>query len=161
LLSDGYEVVGIYHDGEAVMNNLNSIKDAIFILDIQLSTDVSGIRIATELNKRDIPFIFITANTEEKTFNEAIVTNPVAYISKPFKRTDVIAGIALASHKLSLKSSIKPKKEKFVTDATGMLGFNFDTGFVEIFLENLVLCYEEVRAETTSLFVTPLSVQWN
>src|SRR5690554_3758706 len=89
LNKNGYDVVAMYHDGESVLKDLQFLKDTIFLLDIQLTKGVSGVNLAIELNKRNIPFIFITANTEEGTFKEAIVTKPVAYISKPFKELDI------------------------------------------------------------------------
>lgn len=136
LQNNGYDVIAMYHDGETVLENLPSIKDVIFLLDIQLSSDIDGVNIAIELNKRNIPFIFITANTENGTFNEAIVTKPVAYISKPFKELDVIAGITLAIQKLNAKILIESGKERFMIDPEDVLYFKSDNVYVEVFLEN-------------------------
>lgn len=136
LQKNNYEVIAMYHDGESVMENLASLKDVIFLLDIRLSTEIDGVNIALELNKRNIPFIFITANTEEGTFKEAIITNPVAYISKPFKEMDVVAGVTLASQKLDMKISIESGKEKFLIDPKDVLYFKSDNVYVEVFLEN-------------------------
>jgi DNA-binding LytR/AlgR family response regulator len=135
LQSNGYDVVAMYHDGEKVLEDLSSLKDTIFLLDIQLTTAVSGVNLAVELNNKNIPFIFITANTEEGTFKEAIVTNPVAYISKPFKELDVIAGLTLASQRLNGKIKIDSGKETFVIDPEDVLYFKSDNVYVEVFLE--------------------------
>lgn len=130
------EVIAMYHEGESLMKNLASVKDVIFLLDIQLVSELDGLNIALELNKRGIPFIFITANTEEGTFKEAIKTNPVAYISKPFKEMDVTAAIALAFQRLDTKISIDSGKEKFMLDPKDVLYFKSDNVYVEVFLEN-------------------------
>ena len=135
LVKNGYDVIAMYHDGASVLSDLNSLVDVIFLLDIQLSTEVDGVNIALELKKRSIPFIFITANTEEETFNKAIVTNPVAYISKPFKEIDVIAGVTLAVQRLDVKISIESGKEKFLIDPKDVLYFKSDNVYVEVFLE--------------------------
>lgn len=116
LQNNGYDDIAMFHEGEAVISELDLLKDVIFLLDIQLATNMDGVNIAQELNKRNIPFLFITANNESGTFNKAIVTNPVAYISKPFKDFDVIAGVTLASQKLESKILIESGKEKFFLD---------------------------------------------
>lgn len=136
LLKNGCEVVGMYHDGETVLKELSLLEETIFLLDIQLTSEISGINLAVELEKRGIPFIFITANTEEGTFNSAIITKPVAYISKPFKELDVIAGVRLASQKLNNKIAIESGSEKFLIDAEDVLYFKSDNVYVELFVEN-------------------------
>jgi DNA-binding LytR/AlgR family response regulator len=136
LQKNGYDVIAMYHDGETMMKNIDSLKDLIFLLDIQLAGKVDGINIAWELNKRGIPFVFITANTEDGTFKKAITTNPVAYISKPFKEMDVIAGITLAYQRLDVKISIDSGKEKFILDPKDVLYFKSDNVYVEVFLED-------------------------
>ncbi|WP_165851415.1 LytR/AlgR family response regulator transcription factor [Brumimicrobium aurantiacum] len=136
LVKNDFEVVAMYHDAESVLSNLNSLKDVIFILDIQLSSELDGVGIAKELNKRSIPFVFITANTESNTFNEAITTNPVSYISKPFKEFDVIAGISLAFNKLNNKILIDSGSERFYLDPEEVYYFKSDNVYVEVYLKN-------------------------
>lgn len=136
LQNNDYEVIAMYHDGETVLQNIPSLKDVIFLLDIQLAKSTDGVNIALELKKRSIPFIFITANTEGETFNRAIVTNPVAYISKPFKEIDVVAAITLASQRLDMKISVDSGKEKFMIDPKEVLYFKSDNVYIEVFLED-------------------------
>lgn len=136
LQNNGYDVIEMFHEGESVLSSLDSLKDVIYLLDIQLSTSLDGINIALELKKRNIPFIFITANTESGTFDKAIVTNPIAYISKPFKEIDVLAGITLASQRLDMKISIESGKEKFMIDPNEVLYFKSDNVYVEVFLKS-------------------------
>ncbi|WP_159038556.1 LytR/AlgR family response regulator transcription factor [Brumimicrobium mesophilum] len=136
LEKNGYDVVSIFHEGESVLANINSLKDVIFLLDIQLSTNIDGVNIALELKKRSIPFIFITANTESDTFDKAIVTNPTAYVSKPFKEIDVVAAVLLASQKLDVKIAIESGKEKIMIDPNDVLYFKSDNVYVEVYLKN-------------------------
>lgn len=135
LENNGYTVIAMYHDANSVLQDLGILKDTVFLLDIQLSEDLDGISIALELNKQGIPFVFITANTEDITFNKAIVTNPVSYISKPFKEMDVIAGFTLASKKLNNKFSIESGKEIFKIDPEEVLYFKSDNVYVHVFLD--------------------------
>ena len=136
LVTNGYTVVGKYHDGETLMENLPFIHTAIFLLDIQLSSSVTGVDIATELNKRNLPFLYITANAGDNTFDSAISTSPIAFISKPFKEIDVLAGVAIASQRLNVKISIDSGKEKTLINPDEVLYIKSDGVYIELFLEN-------------------------
>lgn len=136
LQKNGYTVIGLFHDGESVLEELGMLNESIFLLDIQLSSSINGVNLAMELNNRNIPFIFITANIEDGTFKNAIKMNPVAYISKPFKEMDVIAGITLASQKLKTRITIDAGKEMFMVNPEDILYLKSDNVYVEIFLQN-------------------------
>ena len=97
-------VVGIAQTLQKASNLLLLNPDFVF-LDIQLKNNENGIDFGNILNQHSIPFIYITANTEVETLKEAIKTNPVSYISKPFKNNDVIAALEL----VRLKHRLKPK----------------------------------------------------
>src|SRR5690606_4603390 len=98
-------VIGISQTIEKASNLLQHHSPDFVFLDIQLKNNESGIDFGNILNQQGIPFIYITANTEVETLKEAIKTNPVSYISKPFKNNDVIAALEL----VRLNHSLKPK----------------------------------------------------
>jgi len=67
------------------------------LIDITLNNSKSGIDIAQQINKKyNIPFIYLTASTDEATLTKVIHTTPNAYISKPVQETNVITAIKLA-----------------------------------------------------------------
>jgi DNA-binding LytR/AlgR family response regulator len=45
--------------------------------------------------------IYVTAQTEERTIQKAIETTPETYLTKPIKKTDLLAAVKLASFKKS------------------------------------------------------------
>lgn len=68
----------------------------IVLLDINLEDEVNGIEIAEYINEHHkIPFIYLTSYSDSDTFNKA-KTNPMAYITKPFKKSDIYTNIELA-----------------------------------------------------------------
>lgn len=136
LQKNGYTVIAVFHDGATVIKKIPFIEDVIYLLDIQLSDDTDGISIASVLEKRNIPFVFLTANTDKKTFDEAIFKNPVSYISKPFKEMDVIAGVTLAAHKMEGRIKIESGKELIMLESNEVLFFKSDNVYVEIVLTN-------------------------
>lgn len=136
LRNNGYEVIAQYHSGEDVLKDLPSLKDVVFLLDIQLSTDIDGVNIAFELKKLKIPFVFITANSEGSKFDNALTTNPVSYISKPFKEMDVLAGVTLAMQRLDKKIKIQSGKEQLILSVDEILYFKADHVYVDVYLSN-------------------------
>ena len=77
----GYEVTGILPRGEEVLNHLKENKPDIVLLDIQLKGKMDGIETAALVEQHfQIPVIFLTANTDDATFNRAKTTRPAAFI---------------------------------------------------------------------------------
>jgi DNA-binding LytR/AlgR family response regulator len=61
---------------------------------------MDGIDVANEIKDTDkIPVIFLTANTDKKTFEKAKISEPYGYIIKPFKEMDLFTAIEIATQK--------------------------------------------------------------
>jgi DNA-binding LytR/AlgR family response regulator len=96
LTSLGYEVTGILPRGEEAILNMAENKPDIVLLDINLKGKIDGIETAVQMQQRhNIPIIYLTANSDEATFNRAKHTKPAAFISKPFKQLDLQRAIEL------------------------------------------------------------------
>jgi DNA-binding LytR/AlgR family response regulator len=92
----GYEVTGILPRGEEAILHVEENKPDIVLLDINLKGKMDGIETATQIQQRNnIPIIYLTANSDEATFNRAKHTKPAAFISKPFKQLDLQRAIEL------------------------------------------------------------------
>lgn len=84
---------------EAIHTLDNEIVD-IVILDIQLVGRESGIDIGALLNdKYNLPFIFLTSNSDQFTVSSAIKVNPYAFVIKPFTKEELFSSIELALNK--------------------------------------------------------------
>jgi len=67
------------------------------LVDINLNQKNEGIEFGHFLKKQgEIPHIFLTANTDAKTFQAAKETTPMGFIVKPFQRTDLYTNIEIA-----------------------------------------------------------------
>src|SRR5690606_16173282 len=124
LTANDCSVIGIAQTLEKASNLLHLTPDFVF-LDIQLKNNENGIDFGNTLNQQGIPFIYITANTEVETLNEAVKTNPISYISKPFKSNDVIAALEL----IRLKHQMKPK-----------ITLKLANKNVNVFLDDILFC---------------------
>ncbi len=92
----GYEVTGILARGEEAIIHVQENKPDIILLDINLKGNLDGIATAGKIQQlAAIPIIYLTANSDEATFNKAKATKPAAFISKPFKQLDLQRAIEL------------------------------------------------------------------
>lgn len=80
-----------------------SIKTQSFdliLLDVNLSSEKDGIDLAHEINKsKPTPFIFITSYYNQSTVERAKITNPLAYLLKPFNQFDIRINVEMALYK--------------------------------------------------------------
>ena len=98
----GYEVTAIIPRGEEAVMHVEENQPDIVLLDINLKGNIDGIETATLIHKiADIPVIYLTANTDDGTFNRAKSTRPYAFISKPFKQLDLQRAIELTISRMA------------------------------------------------------------
>ena len=102
----GYEVTGILPRGEEAILHVQQNKPDIILLDINLKGNLDGIATALKIQQvAEIPIIYLTANSDEATFNRAKATKPAAFISKPFKQLDLQRAIELTISRMAEKDT--------------------------------------------------------
>ena len=112
----GYEVTGIVPRGEEAVMHAEQNPPDIVLLDINLKGTIDGIETAKQMQRfGEIPIIYLTANTDEGTFNRAKSTRPFAFISKPFKQLDLQRAIELAISRMAENQTGKMEKTEGIT----------------------------------------------
>jgi len=108
----GYTVIGIEKSGEgAILNAQNSSPD-IIIMDIMLKGEINGIEAAEKIRKEfNIPIIFLTAYADENTLSKAKISEPYAYVIKPFKEIDLHTSIEMALYKHSKELEVLKERD--------------------------------------------------
>lgn len=108
LIKRGHQSLGISCSFNECIELLNKTNPDIVLLDINLEDKKGGFDIAKRINEKyNIPFIFITAYSDDFTFAEALQTNPSGFINKPFTDKDLYQQIEIAinRHKLAPETS--------------------------------------------------------
>lgn len=96
----GYSVVGTASSGEDAIIKADLFYPDLVLMDVMLRGEVDGIEAAEKIREKfDIPVIFLTAYTDDKTLERAKMAEPYGYISKPFKEQDLKSNIEMALHK--------------------------------------------------------------
>jgi len=98
LTAAGYESIGIAVSVNAAMEQMAKSSPDLVLLDIQLQGTLNGIDLARLLRNENKAFIYLSANSNDKTFNAAKNTSPYGFLVKPFRERDVLAMIEIACH---------------------------------------------------------------
>jgi len=101
----GYKVCGIAPSVVKALELIATKEPDWILLDIFLQGDKTGIDLAGELTEKGIPFIYISANTNQGILEAAKATLPYGFLVKPFREKDlmVMLDIARYRHEQNLK----------------------------------------------------------
>lgn len=93
----GYEIVDnviVYEQAEEVLKN-NEVD--LVLIDIILASDKTGIDLGQHIREKyNIPFIFVTSNSDRATVENAKSVKPNGYLVKPFEQQDLYTSIEIA-----------------------------------------------------------------
>ena len=95
----GHSLHGIAKSVDQAIGLLKKSNPNVVLVDIVLKGDLSGIDLAHMLNKRNIPFIFLSANSNATTFEEAIETKPYGFLVKPFREKELLLALNIAVYR--------------------------------------------------------------
>jgi len=101
----GYNICGIAPSVAKAMALIKTKNPDWVLLDIFLQGDKTGIDLAGYLMEVKIPFIYISANTNQGILEAAKATQPYGFLVKPFREKDllIMLDIARYRHDQSLK----------------------------------------------------------
>src|SRR6201991_3674553 len=102
----GYTVSGIARSYHSAIENINANPPGLVLLDIFLKGELTGIDVASELNKRDIPFVYLSANCNTGVLEMAKVTQPSGFIVKPFREKDLLVTLDIARYRHETKQQL-------------------------------------------------------
>lgn len=130
----GYEVSAIATNYKDAIQSVKRNKPDLILMDINLNSYKDGIETVQEIKMtQDIPVIYLTADSDSKTIERAVQTDPVGYLQKPFKREDLNSTIALGLYKNKVdKNNIVVDNR--LTDIGG--GYYYDVEYELLYYKN-------------------------
>ena len=160
----GYEVTGIESRGEDAVNHAIENRPDIILMDIQLKGNINGIEAAKQIQEKlDIPLIYLTANSDESSFQKAKETRPYAFITKPFNKLNLERTIELVIEKVSSETH-ETIEENTLTDCLDDRIFIRNNGkLIKLMLDEILYIeadrnYCNIVAESQNyLIVSPLN----
>lgn len=117
----GYEIVDNVIVYEQAIEVLKNHQVDLVLIDIILASDKTGIDLGKHIRESyDIPFIFVTSNSDRATVENAKTVQPNGYLVKPFEQQDLYTSIEIA---LSNFEPGKKSKSADVGDEVAAEGF--------------------------------------
>lgn len=122
LESMGYTVPGITSSGEEAVEKAAETNPDLVLMDIVLKGEIDGIEAAQQIkDSLDIPVVYLTAYSDDKTLKRAKITGPFGYIIKPFEDRELHSAIEVALYKHKMESKLK-ENEKWLSTTLESIG---------------------------------------
>jgi CheY-like chemotaxis protein len=100
LESFGYEVVGIAASGEQAVRLAAEASPDLVLMDIQLRGQCDGIQVAETLRaEHRVGIIFLSAHSTDDMLTRAKLTEPLAYLLKPYQERELKIAIDVALYR--------------------------------------------------------------
>lgn len=150
LKKGGYDVVGIASSAVQARTMIASKKPDWVLLDIILKGDETGIDLAWDLIKCKTPFLFISANTNQRTLEAVKKTQPYGFMVKPFREKDLLVMLDIARYRYGLENQAKANIQTSQNTAapfTGIVGSSPS-------LQNILSKINIVAPTETSVLIT-------
>lgn len=112
----GYEIIDVAAAGEEAIEIARERLPDLILMDIVLKGKMDGIEAAKIIREElDIPVVYLTAYSDEKTLNRAKLTGPFGYIIKPFEDRELHSAIEVALYKHKMDSKLRESEERYRT----------------------------------------------
>lgn len=105
-----YKITAVCNSFDQAILSIKSDIPDLALLDINIKGNLDGIDLAHELNKLNIPFLFLTSRIDAKSIDRAKLVHPLGYITKPITKISLQTNLEVLIHNLQTN----PKKEKNV-----------------------------------------------
>jgi response regulator NasT len=119
LQEEGYDVVAEAGDGEAAVKLAQEHRPDLVILDVKMPV-LDGISAAERIaEERVAPVLILTAFSQRELVERAREAGAMAYLVKPFSKSDLVPAIEMAvsrySEIISLEAEVADLTERFET----------------------------------------------
>jgi signal transduction histidine kinase len=108
LESIGYEIPSVFNNGEAALAGVLEANPDLILMDIRLAGVLDGVETATLIRRQlDVPIVYLTAYSDEETFQRAKITDSFGYVLKPFHQSILEITIEMAFYKHKTDKQLK------------------------------------------------------
>ena len=107
-----YTVLGILNSGEELIKELKHLEPDVLIMDIELGGALDGISTVEKLHEQyNLPIIYLSAKTDQRTLQRAQSTVPFGYLTKPVNPIELRFTIELAIYKHRTEQKLQTHRE--------------------------------------------------
>jgi AmiR/NasT family two-component response regulator len=107
LIEEGYDVVGEAGDGETALRLAEQLRPDLVILDIKMPI-MDGLAAAEKIaGARLAPVVILTAFSQRDLVERARAAGAMAYLVKPFQKSDLVPAIEIAASRFSEMTALE------------------------------------------------------
>lgn len=110
LEQQGFSIVGIVGTGSAARAAAVEHRPDLTLLDIHLRGRQDGVEVARELRRHELPFVFLTANSDPGTLSRAEAVEPYGYLVKPFDERTLHATVRMALYRAQAEAERRQRR---------------------------------------------------
>ena len=124
-----YDVTAMTATADDVIMHADDLRPDVILMDVRLKGETDGVEAAQKIKRvRDIPIIFITADTDEATVRRAIAAEPDGFLIRPLDDLELIAAIdvAVKKHQKELRAQESERRIHELTDALPFVVYEAD-----------------------------------
>jgi transcriptional regulator with GAF, ATPase, and Fis domain len=107
-----YKVSGIASSVPKALELYRKQRPDVVLLDIHLNSPQTGIDLARKLTEEEIPFIYVSANTNASILEEVSTTQHYGFIVKPFRDRDVLVALEMARYRYAHRLEVRLRQEQ-------------------------------------------------
>ncbi|MEM9273630.1 MAG: EAL domain-containing protein, partial [Cyanobacteria bacterium P01_F01_bin.143] len=167
LEKSGYTVGKIVPSGRAAIEYVETSLPDLILMDIAIKGNMNGIETAAKIRENhNIPIIYLTAYTDDKTIEEAVSSGGYSYLLKPYKKAELNAVIKMALKKyqeqLTIQNSLQEAIEQFSTQEPyvyqdNLTGLSQEISLKDLFAHLLAKANTQLSAEKNESIPVNLS----
>ena len=92
------KVIGAVDNGEEAIEMVKKENPDYILMDVRIEGNKDGIETALDINKfANIPIIYTSGNSDDKTIDRARETNMLAFLVKPLQRDELVSVLCPSS----------------------------------------------------------------
>jgi PAS domain S-box-containing protein len=118
----GYQVVGIAGSGQEALQMALELHPDLILMDIRLNGTMDGVEAAIRIQEQaNVPVIYLTSHSDERTLERAKATQPVGYLVKPIDYLTLQASIEVAVYTHNIRTQLAESEMQYRTVLRTML----------------------------------------
>lgn len=108
----GYAIAGVATSGEEAVRLALQARPDLVIMDIELDGEMDGVEAAGLIrNTSQVPIIYLTSSTDERTINRAGSTEAYGYLTKPIHDRELHSMVQVALNKSWTEAKIREEHQ--------------------------------------------------
>lgn len=110
----GYEVAAHVSSGEQAVEAAREMNVDLVLMDIRMPGLLDGIEAAHRIGtESDVPVVYLTAYSDDRTVSRAKETAPFGYLVKPFDQRELKTTVELALYRHRMERMVRESRERY------------------------------------------------